>query len=211
MTRTVIRDAAATALLVVLAACTVRPGDEPLGPGATGEIVESISARGARAMVTVPIRGIWDNTESPPAANPPAGCLIHIETSQTGHASHVGRFSGTGATCVTSQTQTDGPPFWDRDPAPPYAVMEFTNEMVWTAANGDELWLRPNGGLFVFSLSNGAASVRGRLTVAGGMGRFEGASGWMDVRGGRSPGEPADHLEYEGEITLKAGPAAGSD
>lgn len=164
--------------------------------------------RGREEMVTVPIRGVWANTESPPSANPPAGCLIHIETRQTGHATHLGRFDGVGRTCVTSQVQADSPPFWDHDPAPPYGVMDFANEMVWTAANGDELWLRPNGGVFVLSFANGAASVRGHLTIAGGTGRFEGATGRLEVTGGREAGEPGDRLEYEGDITMRPGAAS---
>ena len=99
-----------------------------------------------RTMVTLPMRGTWDNSESPPVANPPAGCLVKIETAQTGTATHLGHFTGEGSTCVTTQTPSESPPFWDHDPAPPYGVMDFENEMKWTAANGDELWLKPNGG-----------------------------------------------------------------
>lgn len=163
-------------------------------------------------MVTVPIRGTWDNTESPPATAPPEGCLLYITTSQTGEATHIGTFHGNGATCATNVHPEDEPaPFWDHDPAPPYLIADFTNEMTWVAANGDELWLRPNGGVFVQSLSNGAASLRGHLNIAGGTGRFAGASGSLSVTGGREPGEPGDHLEYEGEITMNAGAARGLD
>jgi hypothetical protein len=155
-------------------------------------------------MVTVPIRGTWDNTESAPSATPPEGCVVYIETSQTGNATHMGRFTGRGATCAKPRGEpVETPPFWEGEPAPPYVVMDFTNEMVWTAANGDELWLRPNGGVFVMSGSNGAASVQARITIAGGTGRFEGATGTMIVSGGRGPGEPGDHLEYEGEIAMR--------
>lgn len=195
--------------MIVLVGCGVTPTDEATGVAELAErtTANQLGSNGMK-MVTVPIRGVWDNTESAPSANPPAGCLVHIETTQTGHASHVGRFTGTGETCVTSQTPTDSPPFWDHEPAPPYGVMDFTNAMVWRAADGDELWLRPNGGVFVLSLATGAASVRGQLTIAGGTGRFEGATGRMDVTGGREAGEPGDHLEYEGEITMRPGSAA---
>jgi hypothetical protein len=91
-----------------------------------------------------------------------AGCLVYIETSQTGNATHLGHFTGRGATCATSGGEpVDTPPFWDGEPALPYVVLDFTNEMVWTAANGDELWLRPNGGVFVASASNGATTCTG--------------------------------------------------
>ncbi len=153
------------------------------------------------------IKGTWDNTESPPSPSPPAGCAVHITTSQVGRATQIGPFTGTGSTCGNPLgPPTDSPPFWTHDPAPPYFVADFTNQMVWTAANGDELWLRPNHGVFVQSLSNGAVSVQGRLTIAGGTGRFEGGTGWMDVTGGRASGEPGDHLQYEGELQLPTGP-----
>lgn len=193
-----LRSSTWTATLVLLAGCD---GEAPTGP-----VHDTVITTGAMSpMVTKPIKGTWDNTESPPTADPPDGCIVHIETSQAGNATHLGRFEGTGATCATSAEVTESPPFWDHKPAPPYFVADFTNEMVWVAANGDELWLRPNGGVFVQSLANGAASVRAQITIAGGTGRFVDASGWMSVTGGREPGEPGDHLLYEGEITLKSG------
>lgn len=195
--------------LILLAAC---------GPEASAPLASSRARRmtandeGGTVMVTVPIHGTWDNTESPPAAEPPEGCLVYVATSQVGQAAHMGSFQGTGGTCVTRVHPEGEPvPFWDHDPAPPYMIADFTNQMTWVAADGDELWLRPNTGLFVQSLSNGAAAVRGRLTIAGGTGRFAEASGWMDVTGGRGPGEPGDHLEYEGEITMRAGAASESE
>lgn len=201
---------AATGALLALAACRGPQASAPLAPGPDQRM--TAHQQGGTTMVTVPFRGIWDNTESPPAAEPPQGCLAYITTSQTGHATHIGTFHGNGATCVTNVHSEDEPaPFWDHDPAPPYFIADFSNEMTWVAANGDELWLRPNGGLFVQSLSNGAASVRGHLNIAGGTGRFVGASGQLVVTGGRGPGEPGDHLEYQGEITMSAGAAAGSD
>jgi hypothetical protein len=193
--------------ILVVAGCGASADGPVLGPE-LGDDGAAAARRGGKSMVTVPIRGTWDNEELGLSATPPAGCMVFLETAQTGNASHLGRFSGRGGTCVTTQQQTDSPPFWDHEPAPPYALMDFTNEMAWTAANGDELWLRPNGGVFVMSLANGAASVRGQLTIAGGTGRFEGATGTLAVSGGRQAGEPGDHLSYEGEISLRPGAAA---
>lgn len=193
--------------ILALAGCGGSMGQQPTAPPLKGDAVEDVMAnrREGAALVTIPIRGTWSNTESPPSVDPPPGCLVHIHTTQTGNATHLGRFTGNGETCVTSQTPSEDPPFWNHDPAPPYGIMEFENEMVWTAADGDELWLRPNGGVFVMSLSNGAASVEGWLTVAGGNGRFEGATGRLEVTGGRGAGEPGDRLSYEGEITVRRG------
>ncbi|MGE0554625.1 MAG: hypothetical protein AB7R55_14450 [Gemmatimonadales bacterium] len=189
---------------LVLLGCASIPA-EPTDPRSTDLTLDAHRRRISR-MVTVPIRGSWDNTESPPVAEPPAGCTVYFETSQVGRATQLGEFTGTGHTCANlAGPPVPEPPFWDHDPAPPYLVMTFTNEMVWVAANGDELWLRPNGGDFVMSGSNGAASIRASLTVAGGTGRFEGATGSMTVRGGRGPGAPGDRLQFEGSITLKRG------
>lgn len=199
------RAPAAVGALILLAAC----GPDASVPLASDPARRATANRGGgMVMVTVPIHGTWDNAESPPAAEPPEGCLAYIATSQVGQAAHIGSFQGTGATCVTRVHPEGEPaPFWDHDPAPPYMIADFTNQMTWVAADGDELWLRPNGGVFVQSLSNGATAVRGRLTIAGGTGRFAGASGWMDVTGGRGPGEPGDHLEYRGAITMGTGSA----
>jgi hypothetical protein len=53
--------------------------------------------------------------------------------------------------------------------------------MTWTAANGDQLFLSPNEGVFVQSLTDGTSSSQGFLTISGGTGRFEGATGSVDV------------------------------
>ena len=194
-------------VVALLASCGGNTAQLPTEPALSMD--RSLTERQERrTMVTLPMRGTWDNSESPPVANPPAGCLVKIETAQTGNATHLGRFTGEGSTCVTTQTPSESPPFWDHDPAPPYGVMDFENEMKWTAANGDELWLKPNSGVFVLSMASGAASVRGWLTIAGGTGRFTGATGRLEVTGGRSAGEPADHLEYDGEITMRPGAGA---
>lgn len=193
---------------IIAAAGCGSPATGPFDGADRAHAGPAAALQGATPMVTLPIRGTWDNEELGLSSSPPAGCVLFLETAQTGQASHIGRFSGRGGTCVTTQQQTDSPPFWDHDPAPPYALMDFTNEMVWTAANGNELWLRPNGGVFVMSLANGAASVRGHLAIAGGTGRFEGATGRLVATGGRGPGEPGDHLTYDGEISLRPGPAA---
>ena len=164
-----------------------------------GGLLEESPQRPMRT--TVPLRGWWSNTESPPVAT--ADCVVRITTQQAGRATHLGRFTGEGATCANPTGEVEEPPFWDHDPAPPYVIMDFTNEMTWRAANGDRLHLSPNSGVFVMSLTNGAASVRGSLTVSGGTGRFAGARGTVEVTGGREPGAPGDKLQFDGEITLE--------
>lgn len=156
--------------------------------------------------VTKPMKGEWANTESPPSGEVPDGCVGFIETTQEGRGTHIGRFTGTGSTCVRQADQRDDPPIWDHEPAPPYLVaVDFVAENVWVASNGDELWVRSGASLFVQSLKTGAATVRADLEILGGTGRFAGASGVLVVTGGREAGEPGDHLRFDGEITLQAG------
>lgn len=189
------------AALTLLIACEGPRGEKLLGP-ISG--FDHFGARGIHQMVT--LKGSWDNTELPAVGEPPAGCTFFFPTSQVGRATHLGNFRGTGATCGNPQgPPTETPPFWDHEPAPPYLVADFTNEMVWTAANGDELWLRPNEGVFVQSVVTMEATVRGTLRIAGGTGRFQGASGTLAVTGGRESGETGDHLEFSGPIDLIPG------
>ena len=156
-------------------------------------------------MVTLPIRGSWVGSESPPAATPPAGCLIHIETAQEGDATVLGPFTGTGETCVVDAQPSPDAPIWDHEPAPPYLVAKFDSRMTWVTAGGDELYVTASRADFIQSQANGATTVRGILAIEGGTGRFEGASGEMSVSGGRGPGEPGAVLAFEGDITLQRG------
>jgi len=185
----------------------------PTSPGVTGPTPSGVTdptggtaarTRAGRAgMITKPLNGRFDSTESPPVADPPDGCVVLIETTHAGNATQLGSFHGTGTTCaVPASAPVEVPPFWEREPAPPYFVADFTTDNVWTAADGSELWLQTVDGVFVQSLSNGAASVKGTIEIRGGTGRFEGASGSVAAAGGRAPGEAGDHVEFEGQITL---------
>ncbi len=145
------------------------------------------------------LTGHWINAEDPPT--PLDGCVLHFTTSQTGESTHLGAFTGTGATCIPAPPQQlDDPPHFFYDPAPPYFVAAFENEMVWTVASGDELWLSPNAGVFVQSLATGQVSVLGTLQVSGGTGRFDGASGELDVR---SASEDGLRLDFDGVVRLE--------
>ena len=179
-------------LLFVLALTSAQGCDRfPLGP--------------RNGAITLPLSGSWESSESPPSATPPAGCLLYIETAQSGNASVIGDFAGTGATCVTAAQPSDTPPLWDHAPAPPYLVAKFDSQMTWVTDAGDELWVTASSADFVQSQANGATTVSGVLTIGGGTGRYEGASGEMAVSGGRGPGEPGDVLSFDGEIRLLIG------
>ena len=154
-------------------------------------------------MVTLPIHGSWVSSESPPSATPPAGCILHIQTAQDGRATVLGPFTGTGETCVTdAHPSMDAPDIWHQAPAPPYLVAKFDSRMTWVTKSGDELHVAASGADFIQSQSNGATTVRGVLTIEGGTGRFEDASGELSVSGGRGPGDPGDEISFEGDITL---------
>lgn len=182
-------------VLLPLAACSdpsLLVSDEADAP----ETVSDLSA----SKKAVPFRGMWVNMSSapvPPEATP-EGCAAYFTTAQTGRAAHMGHITGTGATCASNIRFLETPPFNDTGGGPPYFVADFSNEMTWTAPNGDQLYLRPNGGTFVQSMADMSSSIRGSLTIDGGTGRFAGASGHADVIGaGR---DNVDRLRFDGWI-----------
>lgn len=187
-------------------ACNQVAPTAPDVPVLAGGAAHQVSPMAADT-VTKPWKGRFGGTESPPSSPTPAGCLRYFDTTQNGTASHLGAFHGTGSTCATAaNAPVDTPPFWDHEPAPPYFVAEFTADNVWTGADASQLWIHAIDGVFVQSQTTGATSVRGTLTIVGGTGRFEGASGSAAAAGGRNPGEAGDQVEFDGHITV-CGPA----
>lgn len=189
-------------LLFLIPLCLVGCSDEDLlvtdaRGGVLEETTEPAKNAGPKA---VPFTGQWINTENPPVPpeENPAGCALYITTSQVGRASHLGELTGAGTTCGYNPRIVDTPPFNLSGGAPPFFVADFTNEMTWTAANGDRLILSPNEGIFVQSLTDGTSSTQGALTVSGGTGRFSGATGAVDVRGIGS------RIQFDGWISYEA-------
>lgn len=134
-------------------------------------------------------------------APPPAGCLAYLTSVIEGTATYLGRFSGTGSTCITSQVAPDSnPPFTPKGPGP-YATAEFTNPL-WTltAANGDELRLEGYDSVAVISLTDNSLKGAGRMRVVGGTGRFEGATGDAAVSGLNDDGVGPDDFSGRGWI-----------
>jgi hypothetical protein len=176
----VLRSVLLSLTLLLVSGC----GDESLlGPDDQPGALETMDTFPAKRSQSVPFKGEWTNTETPPSPpeETPDGCAAYFNTSQVGQATHLGRFTGTGATCAFNLRMTDDPPFNRSGGPPPFFVADFTNEMTWTAANGDQLFLSPNEGVFVQSLTDGTSSSQGFLTISGGTGRFEGATGSVDV------------------------------
>jgi len=137
-------------------------------------------------------------------APPPAGCLAYFTSVIEGTATHLGRFTGTGSTCITDQVAPDpSPPFTPAGPGP-YATAQFTNPR-WTlvAANGDELWLEAPEAVGVFSLANMAFKAQGRQVIVGGTGRFDNATGEAQVGALNDGTQPADDFSGRGWIRFR--------
>jgi len=119
-------------------------------------------------------------TPDPPMPPFPAGCELFFTTSVAGNATHLGRITGTGATCAFNSRVVGDPPFIPDGSAPPFFVAEFTNEMAWTAANGDVLHFTATA-TFVQSLTDGTDRAEGVGELTGGTGRFQGATGELQA------------------------------
>lgn len=127
----------------------------------------------AWAAEATPFKGSSEGLTTPLA--PSASCPLHFQSEGSGVATHLGRLHATGTTCGFNLRVVTDPPF-DPGGQPPYMVGEFINEATWTAANGDELNTTTHG-VFVQSLTDGSSGVRGTMTIHGGTGRFDGATG----------------------------------
>ena len=191
------------AALVLVAGCGA---ESPSGPGDTAAVVgpdagprvtsAALAARRAwhiRATVTVA------------SASPPAGCLLYFTSVVTGHATHLGAFSGPGSTCITNAIQPDpDPPFVPAGP-PPYLTADFTNpRWTLTASNGDELWLEGYDAVAVISLVDGSLRAEGRQRIVGGTGRFAGATGEAVVGAVNDDGQGPDDFSGSGWIRYDA-------
>ena len=79
----------------------------------------------------------------------------------------------------------------------------FAGEAVWTAANGDELWVTFSGQLFPSDDPDFPFGVVGFLDVDGGTGRFAKARGRAAMSGGFT-GVPGDfYLDFQGTLLGK--------
>lgn len=151
------------------------------------------------AAPTRPFKGTWLSSEAV-EDHAPAGCEVFLTTSQVGNATHLGRFTGVGETCGFNLRVVESPPFNLSGGEPPFFVADFTARQTWTAADGDTLsWSTPDG-VFVQSLTDGTSSSVGSMDVAGGTGRFDGASGHAEITAVNQD------VTFEGSITFDAAP-----
>jgi hypothetical protein len=118
----------------------------------------------------------------------PAGNGIFFgTTSGAGHASHLGRVTAT-STEILDFTASPG------------RLTVRDGQLVMVAANGDELhWSYGGGG--PLPDANGETHITGTFVIAGGTGRFSGASGGGTVEGVASVVTNIVSLSYRGTIT----------
>lgn len=204
-------------MVVLVLACT---GGIPTGPADAGELqVHATAAKMAESgnryaangrhvgpsdrpmhmRLTVELVG--------PVATPLPECLVgHFSSVIAGHATHLGKVSGVGSTCIMGLAPDADPPFLPPGP-PPYATGVFSNPLwVLTAANGDELWLEAFDAVVVLGGVNPAdgsytsLAARGTHRVIGGTGRFAGATGELRTVAVNEDGQGPDHARSEGWI-----------
>jgi hypothetical protein len=183
-------------LIVLLAAGGAGCTRAPLAPDAVELSANGSASRGRSQQLPWRIRA----TVAVTPALPPPGCLAYFTSVIEGTATHLGRFSGVGSTCITDQVAPDpDPPFTPAGPAP-YATATFTNpRWTLTAANGDELWLE-NDAVAVLSIANLSLEAHGTQRIVGGTGRFAGATGEAEITAVNEDGQGPDDFGGYGWI-----------
>jgi hypothetical protein len=203
-------------LALVSGACTNAPtapdalGLDEAASAPTGQAVGPLQAapphgnvgqpatRPMRLRMTVELVG-WVDA---PLAECPIG---HFKSVIMGHATHLGKFSGVGSTCISTLEPDADPPFLPPGP-PPYFTASFSNpRWVLTAASGDELWLEATDAVAVFGVnpqdgSFTSLAARGTHWIVGGAGRFAGATGELQTMAVNEDAQGPDDVRSEGWI-----------
>jgi hypothetical protein len=183
-------------------------GGSPLapevGPGFVATGAPAGPAAGAPAASAKRLPWHIAATVATTPAEAPEGCIAYLTSVIEGTATHAGRISGTGSTCIIDQIAPDpNPPFLPAGP-PPYVTAQFTNPL-WTltTASGDEIWTEGVDAVAVISLADGSLAARGTQRIIGGTGRFEGATGEAQVGGVNDDGQGPDDLSGRGWIQFR--------
>ena len=156
------------AVLTLAAAAALACDSEPLNLESRTDVAEHVaSAQSAGDIGTLsvngtelPLRGSYTISTSG-VFTPPT--TLTINGTATGVASHLGRFTATTADVVNTTTETS------------------TGTFALTAANGDQLFATTAGGQDQFIPPN-ISHVTLVATIAGGTGRFAGATGTFAIR-----------------------------
>ncbi len=140
-------------LALALSACSA---DSTGGPSATAAF-----ARDGQTDPTTVVLSIDGTLETTESGMPQPGTPIVVRTlNGTGIATHLGRFTLSGTFTLNLATATGA------------------GTSVYTAANGDQLYVSVTGSAVV---GGGFAVVTESVTVTGGTGRFENATGTLTV------------------------------
>jgi hypothetical protein len=185
--------------VTALAAGALACGNSPIAPDVAG-----LAPTDALSVSAEQLPWSIEATVATTPTAPPPGCIAFFTSVIEGTATHAGRFSGPGSTCVVDQIAPDpDPPFLPAGP-PPYFTAQFTNPL-WTltAANDDEIWLESVDAVAVISLTDGSLAARGTQRIIGGTGRFEGATGEAQVGAVNDDGQGPDDFSGRGWIRFK--------
>ena len=209
MTRLRVATRIALSLLFVpLSAAVQACGGSPLAPeiGAGSTATSAPAGPAADAQPASHRRLPWHiaATVATTPAQPPAGCLAYWTSVIEGTATHAGRVSGVGSTCVTGQIAPDlNPPFVPAGP-PPYVTAQFTNpRWTLTTARGDEIWIENVDAVAVISLTDGSLTATGTQRIIGGTGRFERATGEAQIAAANDDGQGPDEFSGRGWIQFR--------
>jgi len=198
-----IRRGVRAALLSLSVTFTATACSDATAPEAAAPAFDQVSAS-ADGHARRPLR-IWGTVALvSPIIPTPAPCFQAANSELAGIASHMGRFEGTGSTCILTNLATvtpdPDPPFTPAGP-PPYVTAQFTNPLwVLTAANGDELWLQALDAVAVISGVDGSLRAEGTHTIVGGTGRFTGATGELRTMARNDDGLGPDDFRSEGWV-----------
>lgn len=135
----------------------------------------------AAAGVTVPLKGGFEFWAAPDAAVQCGDGEIGIRATKIGRATHLGPFTAVSTYCVDLA-----------------ALAIRSGHTIYTVANGDELWSTFSGKL------TGSPPVFGveiDLLIAGGTGRFAGASGSAAVVGDFDASVGSGTVSMDGVLT----------
>lgn len=143
----------------------------------------------------VPFKGTVESTDAAPPAGVTCPTPILNGFADTGHATHLGKFTGSHWVCSGFPVPGPGGTFT-------FAML--SSEAVWVAANGDELWMRLNstlGGRTVYTFPAGTFVGTVANDIIGGTGRFAGATGVVNISVAGTLGDPSFTADIDGTIS----------